>query len=78
MYQLMMLQYLRQLMNGEECTQVKGQGMFIIRRSDVYLFTFFISDQGMQIVADNYTSYGNQLAMFCFIVDKFIGSITDP
>ena len=77
MYQLMMLQYLRQLMNGEECTQVKGQGMFIIRKSDVYLFTFFISDKGMKIVADNYTSYGNQLAMFCFIMDKFIGSITD-
>ena len=54
MYQLMMLQYLRQLMNGEECTQVKGQGMFIIRKSDVYLFTFFISDKGMQIVSVNF------------------------
>ena len=44
MYQLMMLQYLRQLINGQECIQAKGQGMFIIRKSDVYLFTLSISD----------------------------------
>ena len=48
-YQLVMLQYITKLMKGEESTRVTGQGMFIVRKSDVYLLTLSISDKGLEV-----------------------------
>lgn len=76
-YQQMVIQFLRRLMNVEECRGVWGQGMFIVRKSDVYLFSMYISNGGLQIKASTFTCCGTEVAMFCVVMDKFINSITE-
>jgi len=75
MYQIMVVEYLKHLMNGKECAHVKSQGMFIICKSDVHLFSACISDGGLQIKAESFTSFGNEIGMFCEVMDRFIKSI---
>lgn len=76
-YQFMVVQYLAKIMNGEASKHVRGRGMFIIRRSDVHLFSACISDDGLQIEAESYTSCENEVAMFSYVMDRFIKSITE-
>lgn len=56
---------------------VWGQGMFIVRKSDVYLFSMYISNGGLHIKARTFTSCGTEIAMFCVVMDKFINSIKE-
>ena len=77
MYQHMVVQYLRHVMKFEEFTGVLGQGMFIVRKSDVFLFSMWISNEGLQIEANCFTSCGNEIAMFCVVMDKFITSTVE-
>lgn len=52
-----------------ECTSVKGQGLFIIHKSDVFIFPLCISDEILETEADCF------IAMLCLTINKFIDVI---